>query len=273
MNADTDLSTPESRLRTALLGDRPHHAIVFAGPDTAAKIDTARRLAADLLIRLTPEVQAQNIRDRVHKDMYPDVLWVKEEEEDSIRIDTIRDVCHQMEIAPLESGGKICIVQDAHRLNMAASNAFLKTLEEPLPNRFFWLMTSQVGNLLPTLLSRCLVVVFPPTKEEPVDLQSPHWKGFSDAWASNQWESFADSLKDKPEASGFVRSLQTVLRSAALDAIQHPEQRTGWFSDCSVHEILRKYERTVRLEAELKTNASTALLLEDTLSELRKAHL
>ena len=53
------------------------------------------------------------------------------------------------------SGWKIGIVQDADRLNENAQNAFLKTLEEPLPRCLLILVTGRPSELLPTILSRC----------------------------------------------------------------------------------------------------------------------
>ncbi len=59
---------------------------------------------------------------------------------------------------PLLSRHKVAIIQDAHRMNGASANALLKTLEEPHPHAKIILTTDTVGNILPTILSRCLSV-------------------------------------------------------------------------------------------------------------------
>jgi len=60
--------------------------------------------------------------------------------------------------APILSAHKVVILSDAERLHPAAANALLKTLEEPHPYAKFILMTSVVGSILPTILSRCVAV-------------------------------------------------------------------------------------------------------------------
>lgn len=57
---------------------------------------------------------------------------------------------------------KVAILADAHRMNAAAANALLKTLEEPPPDTLIMLHTSRPSSLLPTILSRCQNVPFAP---------------------------------------------------------------------------------------------------------------
>lgn len=59
---------------------------------------------------------------------------------------------------PLLSRNKVCLFFQAHRMNAAAANAFLKTLEEPQAYAKFILVTDAVGRILPTVLSRCLTI-------------------------------------------------------------------------------------------------------------------
>lgn len=59
---------------------------------------------------------------------------------------------------PLVSRHKVVIVEDAHRMNTAASNAFLKMLEEPPAFGKLILTTPAVGRLAATILSRCLAI-------------------------------------------------------------------------------------------------------------------
>jgi DNA polymerase-3 subunit delta' len=59
---------------------------------------------------------------------------------------------------PIMSRHKVAIITDAHRMNNDASNALLKTLEEPLPHAKLILTTDSVGSVRPTILSRCLAV-------------------------------------------------------------------------------------------------------------------
>lgn len=257
------------RLERYLSGSRPHHALILAGPHTPAKEAIVRQFAGKLLTRHSPKHLAAGIADRVNRDIHPDVLWIKEEGEDTIKIDRIREVCHQMEIAPLEAEAKICVLEECHRMGTGAANAFLKTLEEPLPNRYFWLMTSQIGSLLPTMLSRCLVFLFPPDSDGAEVVVSPHWGQFERAWADGRFESFADSFEEKHQAIAFVKTLQYALRNTVLASV--PE--TGASADpfingLSTVDAIRRFDGVVKLESQLRSNANFSLLLESSLTQL-----
>ncbi len=64
---------------------------------------------------------------------------------------------------------KVAVVADAHRMNAAAANALLKTLEEPPPATLIILHTSRPSSLLPTILSRCQKVPFEPYAEADLE--------------------------------------------------------------------------------------------------------
>ena len=79
-----------------------------------------------------------------------------------MKIDQIRDMQKRLRFRPMEGGRRACILDSADRLNDAASNALLKTLEEPPEETHLFLITSRPHQLLPTILSRCQWVKFKP---------------------------------------------------------------------------------------------------------------
>lgn len=74
---------------------------------------------------------------------------------------------------PLLSRHKVVVIREAHRMNGDASNALLKTLEEPHPHARLVLTTTSVGAVLPTILSRCLGVACELPREEEVRRMFP----------------------------------------------------------------------------------------------------
>ncbi len=70
-------------------------------------------------------------------------------------IDDIRDLREKIKYSPAEARYKVYILDEAHMLTPAASNALLKTLEEPPSHSFFILATTEPHKMLPTILSRC----------------------------------------------------------------------------------------------------------------------
>jgi len=70
-------------------------------------------------------------------------------------IDEIRNIRDRVNLAAVEGGYKVYIIDEAHMLTEHASNAFLKTLEEPPPHAIFILCTTEPHKILPTIISRC----------------------------------------------------------------------------------------------------------------------
>jgi DNA polymerase-3 subunit gamma/tau len=70
-------------------------------------------------------------------------------------IDEIRDIRDKVNFAPVQGRRKVYIIDEAHMLTDAASNAFLKTLEEPPGHVIFVLCTTEAHRILPTIISRC----------------------------------------------------------------------------------------------------------------------
>jgi DNA polymerase-3 subunit delta' len=80
---------------------------------------------------------------------------------DIINIANVRDAIKFLEITSHQpSGKKILVVYDANRLNIAASNALLKTIEEPPNNCLIIFTVNNLANLLPTIISRCRLISF-----------------------------------------------------------------------------------------------------------------
>ncbi len=77
-----------------------------------------------------------------------------------IRIGAIRWVQNRLSLSKNEAKKRICIIEDADRMNNNTANAFLKTLEEPPEDTVIILTTSKPNSLLPTIISRCQRVAF-----------------------------------------------------------------------------------------------------------------
>ncbi len=88
-----------------------------------------------------------------------------------ILIQSIRYLRHTMYLKSVESGYKVVVILDAHLLisgSGESGNALLKLLEEPPEKTTLILVTDKKSALLPTLLSRCQHVDFPPLNDEVI---------------------------------------------------------------------------------------------------------
>jgi DNA polymerase-3 subunit delta' len=119
-----------------------------------------------------PYPSKTNLNDEMYKiikeqlalkanDIYHKILIPKANE---IQVDTIRTIKHKVALSN-ERGRQFVIVSNADKLNTAAANAFLKTLEEPPFNTTIIITTSNKDKLLKTIQSRCQMVYFNPLPE------------------------------------------------------------------------------------------------------------
>ena len=143
-------------LRQAIIQDRISHAYLLCGPRGTGKTTTARVLARALSC-LNPQdgepdttcAICQNIDAGRAMDL------IEMDAASNRGIDEIRSIRDRVNFSPVESKYKVYIVDEAHMLTEAASNAFLKTLEEPPPHVIFVLCTTEPHKILPTIISRC----------------------------------------------------------------------------------------------------------------------
>jgi len=109
---------------------------------------------------------------------HPDVGMVTAHNR-SIFVDAIRHLETEANFLPYEAGSRFFIVNDADKMNDAASNALLKTLEEPPLDTHIFLVTSRPDSLLPTIRSRCQMIRFSPLAVEEVERYLIEEKAFT----------------------------------------------------------------------------------------------
>jgi DNA polymerase-3 subunit delta' len=156
-------SSLAQQLRRSLQHGRVAHAYLFAGPRDGGKEAMAQTLAKALNC---PEKEADSCDRcdscrRIEARVHPDVHWVRPESKSRrISVDQIREFERSIHLRPTEARVKVGIIADADCMGEEASNAFLKTLEEPPGQTVILLLSAEPQRLLPTILSRCLKISF-----------------------------------------------------------------------------------------------------------------
>ena len=90
---------------------------------------------------------------------HPDIIRVVHEKPNTISVEEVRvQINNDIMIRPYNGKYKIYIVPDADMMTVQAQNALLKTIEEPPEYAVIFLLTENAESLLPTILSRCVML-------------------------------------------------------------------------------------------------------------------
>ena len=135
------------------------HAYLFTGPAGAGKKSTARAFACAIICADNGCGTCAACR-RIKRGLHPDVRDVAPEGAATYMVEQIREIIHDVNLAPVEGERTIYIVEAADSFNESAANAFLKTLEEPPGHVIIVLLATTYEAVLPTIASRCQVVRF-----------------------------------------------------------------------------------------------------------------
>src|SRR4030043_329445 len=143
-------------LRNALRSGRVSHAYLFCGPRGTGKTSTARSLAKAINCLNLKDGEPCNTCEMclaISQGRALDIIEI--DAASNTGVDDIRSLREKVNYAPNQARYKVYIIDEVHMLSTSASNALLKTLEEPPPPVIFILATTEAHKILPTILSRC----------------------------------------------------------------------------------------------------------------------
>jgi len=151
-------------LKKSLDSGNISHAYIFSGPEHVGKFTLAKMFALHLIEGSKLDLEME----KTSKDTLLDLITIAPEiaekngiaKQRDIPIESIRDAQKSLSLFPYHGKYKILIIDDAHKLNVAAQNALLKILEEPNPTTIIILVTSNEDKILPTVKSRCQMINF-----------------------------------------------------------------------------------------------------------------
>ncbi len=197
-------------LSRALDAGRLPHGILLAGEDLASLRTVAVALASRLLESDAPEAHPDFHELRPSNKMR------------RIGIDDTRDLIREIQISSF-AGRKVGVITEADRMAAEATNAFLKTLEEPPAGTTLLLLTTKPNAILDTIRSRCLLFKVPSAGvgEDPALSAIEGWlDGFAEWHAGLKL-----AAGEKPDATrvshwflgvyGLVATFETTLEAIA----------------------------------------------------------
>ena len=185
-------------LRRLIARGRLPNALLFGGPEGVGKRQFALGVARTLVCTnrgehgacfacaacsrafefTVPTFEKGDESDHVFFTQHPDVGFVLPFRR-NLRIGAIRELEREANFRPFEADARVFIVDDADKMNEPASNALLKTLEEPPSTSHIILVTSRPDKLLPTIRSRCQTIRFGPAPFDEIEKHLVDAGGFS----------------------------------------------------------------------------------------------
>jgi DNA polymerase III subunit gamma/tau len=203
-------------LANAIKNDRVAHAYIFSGARGVGKTTAARILAKAMNCVKGPTAEPCGECDSCKEITAGSSLDVIEIDAASNRgIDQIRELREMVRYAPAASRRKIVILDEAHMLTGEASNALLKTLEEPPDRVIFVMATTEPENLADTIRSRS---------------QHFHFRALTFAEIARRLEEIArkENLKIEP---GALAVIARMAEGSLRDALSLLEQARAYCGD------------------------------------------
>ncbi|MBF0608039.1 MAG: DNA polymerase III subunit delta' [Candidatus Magnetobacterium sp. LHC-1] len=228
-------------LRGMVRLDRIASAYLFSGPAQTGKRLTAVSFAKAIhCMDDTPgRDDACNRCLSCHKVdalTHPDMRVIAAEE-GMIKIEKIRELEDFLSLTPIEWRSKVLIVDDADKLNPAAANAFLKTLEEPPAGSVIILLSAFEESLLDTIRSRCVLINFTPLSLKAARaVVSSMGRDIAEAHLRLSMGSIGPMLSDEVigRRNRDMATFKALLTGEKVTQWKEKEEMTQWFESALV---------------------------------------
>lgn len=158
-------------LQNALSMEKISHAYILNGPKESGKMMIAEAFAMALLCENNVNEACGTCRSCMQAKGHnqPDIIYVSHENPNIIGVDDIREqINNSIVIKPYSSKYKVYIVEDADKMNTAAQNALLKTIEEPPAYAVILLLAANANKFLQTIRSRCITLNLKTVRDEKI---------------------------------------------------------------------------------------------------------
>ena len=161
----------KEHLQNAISTNKVSHAYIINGERSSGKEFIARIFAMTLQCEkgeTEPCGECHSCKQAMSNNQ-PDIIYIGHEKPNTIGVEDIRgQINNDIGIKPYSSPRKIYIMNEGEKMTVQAQNALLKTLEEPPEYAVILILTTNVEALLPTILSRCVVLNMKPVPDAKV---------------------------------------------------------------------------------------------------------
>lgn len=158
-------------LQNAITSNKTSHAYIINGERSSGKEFIANVFAQALQCEAggaEPCGECHSCKQAMTGN-HPDIIKVTHEKPNTIGVEDIRaKINNDIGIKPYSSPYKVYIMNEGEKMTVQAQNALLKTIEEPPVYAVILILTTNLDALLPTVLSRCVVLNMKPVADDLV---------------------------------------------------------------------------------------------------------
>lgn len=235
----------KEHLQNALTSKKISHAYIINGEKSSGKEYIAKVFAMALQCEqggTEPCQECHSCKQALSQNQ-PDIIRLTHEKPNTISVDDIRkQINGDVAIKPYSSPYKVYIINEAEKMNSQAQNTLLKTLEEPPEYAVILLLTANINALLPTIISRCVVLNMKPVSDDKVrrflmeELQVPDYK-------ADVCVAFARGNVGKAKALASSEEFENV-KNEALSLVKY-------IKDMELHEIMAAIKKIGEYKMEI----------------------
>ena len=227
----------KEHLQNAIAMNKVSHAYIINGERNAGKEFIARVFAMALQCEkkeAEPCGECHSCKQALSNNQ-PDIIYISHEKPNTIGVEDIRaQINNDIVIKPYSSPRKIYIVNEGEKMTPQAQNALLKTLEEPPEYAVIVILTTNVEALLPTVLSRCVVLNMKPVSDALVKKYLMEQLGVPD-YKANICVAFARGNIGKAKLLASSEEFEKV-KDEAISLVKN-------INDMEIHEIVKAIKK------------------------------
>ena len=227
----------KEHLQNAIAMNKVSHAYIINGERNAGKEFIAKVFAMALQCEkkeVEPCGECHSCKQALSNNQ-PDIIYISHEKPKTIGVEDIRaQINNDIVIKPYSSPRKIYIVNEGEKMTPQAQNALLKTLEEPPEYAVIVILTTNVEALLPTVLSRCVVLNMKPVSDALVKKYLMEQLGVPD-YKANICVAFARGNIGKAKLLASSEEFEKV-KDEAISLVKN-------INDMEIHEIVKAIKK------------------------------
>lgn len=157
-----------NKLKNCIETNKLPHAILFHGPCSQSDKDDFVYSTAKMIILPKKDMAADRFSELCRTSQYSDFINISRSDSGKIKLESLENLDGSLAYLPFESKNRIVYIPNADQMTIQAQNSILKLIEEPPERTIIILTVNKKNKLLPTILSRTVLMYFPEKCEHEV---------------------------------------------------------------------------------------------------------